>query len=105
MKLVIPSKVQIGCRTFDIRMNDSLMEELDLKAQLVDSDDLIRMRQRSPTSMFESLIHELMHEVFYMCDLQDGEDSIRPLGVLMTQALMSLGIEPDFSKIPDEEVT
>lgn len=104
MKLVIPSEFEMGARTFRLRLNDRLLRELDFKAQLDDKQDLVRQAERSPMSMFESLIHEMLHEAHYLCGDGDApEGKILALSNFMAQGLASLGIEPDFSKIKEEE--
>lgn len=104
MKLIIPAEFQMGVRTFKIRFNDKLLKELGIKAQLVDKEDLIRLAHRTPLSMFESLIHEIYHETAYLGgDDEPPERRIMAEANFMAQGLISLGIEPDFSQIPEEE--
>lgn len=104
MKLIIPPEFQMGARTFRIRFNDKLLKELGIKAQLVDKEDLVRLAHRSPVSMFESLIHEMHHEAAYLCGEDDApEGRIVAEANFMAQGLISFGIEPDFSQIPEEE--
>jgi len=105
MKLIIPPEFQMGARIFRIRFNDKVLKELDFKAQLVDKEDLVRLTHRSPLSMFESLIHEMFHEIAYLCGEDDAPESrIIAEANFMAQGLISLGIEPDFSQIPEEEI-
>lgn len=101
MRLIIPPQFQIGCRIFSIRINEKLLQELGYKAQLDDRADLIRLSKRSPQSMFESLIHEMLHEATYSCHQDSDDDNIQPLATFLAQALLSLGIEPDFSEVPE----
>lgn len=103
MKLIIPAEFQMGARVFRIRFNGKLLAELGIKAQLVDKEELIRLAHRSPMSMFESLTHEIHHEAAYLCGDDDApEGRIMAEANFMAQALISLGIEPDFSHIPEE---
>ena len=107
VKLTIPPEFQVGCKTFRIRISNKILREIDCKGQLVDKEDLVRLASRSPSSMFETLIHEIMHEIIYMCALNNSpsidETSTAPMACFLAQALMSLGIEPNFDKIPNEE--
>lgn len=104
MKLIIPTELQMGVRIFKIRFNDKLLKELGLKAQVADKEDLIRLAHRSSLSMFESLTHEMLHEAAYLCGEDDApERRIIAEANFMAQGLVNLGIEPDFSQIPEEE--
>ena len=107
MKLTIPSQVQLGCRTFRIRISEKILKEVNCKGQLIDKEELIRLSRRSPASMFESLVHEIMHSIFYMCALDENpgidESKIIPMSIFFAQAIMSLGVEPVFDEIPEEE--
>jgi len=109
MKFIIPPQFQMGARTFRVRINDKLLKELNFKGQLVDREELVRLSQRSPLSMFESLVHEMLHEAHYLCGLDDATDAFEAkviaLSSFIAQGLVSLGIEPDFSLVPDEEDT
>ncbi len=83
MKLVIPPQFQMGCRAIKIRVNDELLKELDLKGKLVDNEDLVRLSRRSPLSMFETLIHEMLHEADYFSGDVITEAKIMALGGFM----------------------
>lgn len=104
MKLIILPNFQMGARTFKIRTNEKLLKELDLKAQLVDKEELVRLSLRSPLAMFESLMHEMLHEASYLSGENVSEDKTQPEASFLAQGLISLGIEPDFSQIPEEEL-
>ena len=109
MKLVIPSEVQIGGNIIRIRHNEEAMRIADLRGQISLSEGIIRLsytfegRPRTTTQLFESLLHEITHAVdhLYMRELEERQ--VGALASGLTQALMSLGIEPDFSQIPEEE--
>jgi hypothetical protein len=104
MKFVIPPQFHMGARTFRIKRNEKLLKELGYKAQLDDKNDLVRLSERSSLSMFESLLHEMLHEAHYLCGSEDApEGKILALAGFMAQALVSMGIEPDFSLIGEEE--
>ncbi len=107
MKLVIPNQVSIGARVFRIRWNGALLDPKSTKAELVDKEDLIRLAPgRTALSTFESLMHEIEHEINYLTS-DDGEfgseGRISAQTNFLCQALLSIGIEPDFSKIGEEE--
>ena len=110
MKLVISSEVQIGGNRIRIRRNDKALEITDLRAQYSSSENIIRLsltyagRPRPISQIFESLLHEINHAIdgLYLRDLEEGQ--IGALATGQTQALLSLGIEPDFSEIPEEEL-
>lgn len=100
----VPPSFQMGARTFRVRVNEALLKALNYRAQLEDRNDLVRLSIRSNLSMFESLIHEMLHEAHYLCGEDDAsEGKILSLAGFMAQGLISMGIEPDFSLIGEEE--
>lgn len=106
MKLVIPPEVQIGAHTFRIRWSDKLLDMAKIKASESAREQIIRLHTGlADSDTFECLIHELTHAVEYICgtDMENERESntiSRSAGI--TQFLMSMGIEPDFSKVPEE---
>ena len=106
-KLTIPPEFKLGCRTYKIRISEKILHETHCRAQVVDGEELIRLSQSQPFAMLESLMHELLHSIFFICGIDEDNDlddkKITPMACLLAQALLTLGIEPDFSKIPDEE--
>ena len=109
MKLIIPSEVQIGGNKIRIRINERALDVAALAAQYSAYENIIRLsliyegRPRYKPRISESLIHEIIHAIdgLYLRELE--EKQVGALASGLTQALMSLGIEPDFSKIPEEE--
>ena len=109
MKLQILSEVQIGGRKVRIRISEKALQIADLAAQASIYDNIIRLtlhyegQPRDNVVVFESLIHEILHIIdrLYMRELEERQ--VGALGSGLAQALMSLGIEPDFSQIPEEE--
>lgn len=110
MKLVIPSEIQIGARTIRIRISEKLLEASESSASYTESLSIIRLslirggKTRSTAEVFESLLHEVAHIIdgLYMRELEERQIGV--LGSGLAQALLSLGIEPDFSEIPEEEL-
>ena len=107
MKLVVPPEIWIGARKFRIRWNEVYLSAKGCKGELVDKEDLIRLVPgRSALSTFETLMHEIRHEINYLTsdDADAGLDGkVSAETNFLCQALISVGIEPDFSLIPDEE--
>ena len=109
MKLIIPSEVQIGGNKLRIRINEKALDIADLSAQYSAYENIIRLsllhegRPRYMPRIFESLIHESIHAIdgLYLRELQERQ--VGALASGLAQAFLSLGIEPDFSKIPEEE--
>lgn len=114
MKLVIPSEYQIGAHTYKIRFNDKLLILADLKAQCSHPDQIVRLSaygtqggkmRRSNTVLFEMLLHEILHPIDHLyCGSELTEQQIEAISAGLTQSLLSLGIEPDFSEIQEEEL-
>jgi len=106
MKLIIPPEIPIGARIFHIRFNDKVLGIKEWKGELVDKEDLIRLAHRSNLSMFETLIHEIKHEISYLTSDEgnpgdEGRNSAETN--FLCQSLLSMDVEPDFSQIPEEE--
>ena len=102
MKLIIPPECQIGALKYSIRFNDWLLNKLDYKAHCSHKDQVIYLHTGlSPEGTFEDLIHELYHISSWTSAHDLEENSIKGNANCLTQALISLGIEPDFSLIPE----
>jgi len=112
MKLIIPPTCQIGAHTYKVRFNDKLLGAADLRAQTNHKEQLIRLStgehagvRRSNTMLFEMLLHEILHPINQLyCGGEVTEQQIEAISAGMAQALLSLGIEADFSQIPEEEI-
>lgn len=110
MKLVIPAEVQVGSNKIRIRINEKALDIADLSAQYSTYENIIRLsllyngKLRSIPRVFESFIHEIEHAIdgLYIRELEERQ--IGALASGLAQAFLSLGIEPDFSNIPEEEL-
>ena len=104
MKLVIPPQCQIGAHTFKIVWNTRYVEHGERRAEADAKEQMIRLaHDRSNTSLFESLLHEIRHMIDYTFHLDESEEQITARTAALTQTVLSLGIEPDFSEIPEEK--
>jgi len=111
MKLVIPREVQIGAIKYGICRNDRLLERLDLSGHINSRDQLVRIAHRKPDQEFLILIHEVVHGICNELgittkdtdDAAEDEGFIKALSTGVAVFLQSLGIEPDFSLIQEEE--
>jgi len=109
MKFQILPEIQIGGRKVRIRISERVLQIADLSAQASTYDNIIRLtlhyegHPRNNVVVFESLIHEILHIIdrLYMRELEERQ--VGALSSGLAQALISLGIEPDFSQIPEEE--
>ena len=108
---VIPPECHIGGHTVRIRISEKYLDIADLAGESTMTEGIIRLslhldnKPRSRVCIFETLIHEIIHLVDREY-VRDGALEERQVGCLangIVQALLSMGIEPDFSKIPDEE--
>ncbi len=116
MKLVIPSGVRAGHLTFDIVFSDKPLRIADVRAQVNHTPQIIRLSKfgtyeggegfgRSTAVLFEMLLHELLHIHNHLwCGSELTEMQIEAIASGLTQSLLSLGLEPDFSQVPEERV-
>lgn len=108
MKLKIPHEFQLGAHTFKIVWSPKLLNAAGAKGQAEYLEKhIIRLRPGRPSShTFNSLLHETIHLIDFIYGPDDDilEGTTRFLAGGLCQALMSLGIEPDFSDIPEEEL-
>lgn len=104
--LGIPPQGKIGCRTFDIVSSDRILDWQGHRATESCKVEIIRLHSgQSPEATFETLIHEAMHIANYLYGPDDlSEKDINLYSESLTQFLLSLGLEPDFSKIPEEKL-
>ena len=106
MKLVIPPQCKIGARTYKIVWwNEKMQYSSRATAQGSSRDEVIRLdNEWSVVANFVHLIHELRHQTSYLISADaDDENTVRSESELFAQALLSLGIEPDFSLIKEEK--
>lgn len=111
MKLIIPPECQIGAHTYKIMINEKALEVANIRGQVSFSEEIIRLslrhdgHSRSLTMVFEALLHEMLHVVNQLyCGGELNEQQHEAIGAGMSQPLLSLGIEPDFSQIPEEKL-
>ncbi len=105
MKLVIPPEFQIGPHLFKIRWGDKYLDIAHIRAHENCKDQIIRLHTGQSTSAtFETLLHEVDHIVCYLYGIEHGdeESALIARSVGFCQFLMSIGIEPDFSQVPEE---
>ncbi|MBA7499228.1 hypothetical protein ES704_01968 [subsurface metagenome] len=108
MKLIIPNEVQIGGNKIRIRISEKALDVANLSAQYSAYENIIRLsliyegKPRSIPRILESLIHEINHAIdgLYIRELEERQ--VGALASGLAQALLSIGIEPDFSQIPEE---
>lgn len=103
-KLVIPPRCEVGALIFDIVINDQLLRKLDLIGHCSREDEKIYLRSGiSDRHKFAILIHEILHICTDEAGVQAEEGHIVGVANLLAQALLSLGIELNFSEIIEEE--
>jgi hypothetical protein len=106
-KVLIQPTVQIGAHTYDIVWwNKKMQHAARSAAQASAHDHIIRLDPTwADTFKFEQLLHEILHQVdFLINDPQNDEHCVLIEGAFLTQAILSLGIEPDFSLIKEEKL-
>lgn len=105
MKLIVSPQCQIAALTYDIVVSDWVLKKMDVRASCNFKELKVRLPKDNlrVEQTFTELIHELLHIVDDTAgfEMNEGDTIIR--GNLLSQALLSLGIEPDFSRIPEEE--
>lgn len=108
MKLIIPSECQIGSLIFEVCWNDDLLRRLDLVGQINSKDQRLRLAHRKSDQNFLNLIHEAIHGICMELGIESYKDNPEAftdaLSTGITIFLRSLGIEPDFSQIKEEEL-
>ena len=104
MKLVIPPECQMGCRIIKIRFSDRILDWKEQRADESTKEEIIRLHtKQSDAATFETLLHEAKHISNYLYNVEEKEQSVDIASEALCQFLLSLGIEPDFSQIPEEE--
>lgn len=107
MKLKILPEVQIASHIYRIVFSTKFLEETDARGQSNATEQVIRLSNlpgRSDRQKFETLIHEIDHQNNYQFGIDADEKVVTVRGEALTISLLSLGIEPDFSEIPEEEL-
>ncbi len=106
-KFLIQPECQIGANTFKIRWGDKMLDAAHVRGGGSFKEQIIRLHTgQSASATFEALIHEIDHMVSYTFGIEADSEELdvvaRAAG--MTQCLMSMGIEPDFSLIKEEKL-
>ena len=105
MKLLIPPEINVGPLTFQIVFNEKLLKKMHDRASANVTEQKIRLpRETSDEQCFVLLIHELDHAAEDNCGIDFNEQNTCSRSSLIAQALMSMGLEPDFSQIPEEKL-
>ncbi len=116
MKLVIPVSVKAGHLNYKILFADKVLQIADVRAQVNHTQQEIRLSkygtykashgiERSSAVLLEFLMHEILHiHNNLWCGGELTEQQTEAISAGLAQSLMSLGIEPDFSQIPEEEL-
>ncbi len=106
MKLTIPPRCQIGALTFSIKRNDELLEKLDECAHISSRHQTIWIAHRESDKELVALLHEAFHDIVRRRIGPEGAENeylIDSLAHEIAIFLHSLGIESDFSKIPEDK--
>ena len=101
---MIPPECQIGAITYDILRNDFLLEKMNRSGYINSREQKIRVAHREVSQEFLILMHEAFHGISDEQGYELEEGCIHALSTGLTIFLNSLGIEPDFSQIPEEEL-
>ena len=105
MKLVIPSEIQVGAVKYRIVFSNKILEKMQDRASLNIKEEVIRLRSGcSAAQLFANLMHEIDHLAEDTAGISLEEQDSVSRANLVAQALLSMGIEPDFSQIPEEEL-
>ena len=102
MKLTIPNEIQLGALKFSVRRNDFLLHKLDKSGAINSKDQMIRIAHRKADMEFLILVHEALHGICDEQGITQDEGLVTAIATGFTIFLQSLGIEPDFSQIPEE---
>ena len=106
MKLIIPPECKLAAFTYHIVTNDILLKKLGDRASCNIKEQIIRLPKDTVSS--EQVFVELLHELDHLIDDVLGIDTKENIRIartnLLGQILLSLGIEPDFSQIPEEKL-
>ena len=105
MRLIISPNIKVGPLEISIVFSDTLMEKMNDRASCNVKEQIIRLRSGcSNEQLFANLVHEIDHVVEDVAGIDQKENSTIARANLMAIALLSMGIEPDFRRIPKEVV-
>ena len=106
MRLIIPGIAKVGAHDFKVRWSPKILDLLEAKGgSEYRNDHFVRLMPGRPVSQsFQTLMHEGIHQIDHVFDAGElSENQVCTLAAGIAQFLMSLGIEPDFSQILNEE--
>ena len=96
----IPDYVTVGAVSFKILFNTDMVKKLDDRAFVSFKDQEIWLRDdMTDSQLLTNLLHEIKHVVDDTAGIEIRESEVVATGNLMAQALISMGIRPDFSGI------
>jgi len=108
MKWKISNRVQVGAHEYRIVRDDKELALLDYWGLLSQGrSKIIIGSQPTISQQLETLIHELLHlslRTFgHIASEKKEEQLVRLIGAGLAQALLSMGLEPDFRNIVEEK--
>ena len=111
MKFTIAPQFTIGARKFRIVFNDFLLAKMRDDASANMLEQIVRLPYKgsasgikvTPEAQFELLLHEIEHTINVILGINASERDCTSRATLLAQALISLGLEPDFSQITEEK--
>lgn len=100
----IPPSCQIGAITYRIVASDQVLDALDVRGQITSDDETIRLAfgKRSAPQIFATLVHEFVHSAAHETGHELEEGAVAGIASGVAQALLSMGLAPDFGDIPAE---
>jgi len=102
MKLKIPLNVQVGAIQYAVLRNDFLLHKENKSGTINSLEQKIRIAHRNADQEFLILVHEALHGIADELGYDFDEGCIKAISTGFVLFLYSLGIEPDFSDIPEE---
>ena len=107
-KIKVPKRCRIGAMWYDIVWSDAVLKETDTCGRISSYDQMIQLGHRKNDQSTVNLLHGFFHGALgeFGIDVseEDHEDHVNSLAHATAIFLESLGIELDFSDIPDEEI-
>ena len=103
----IKDTVQIGGHTFDVVHSPYYLDGLSCKgeSEYRQRHTIRLLKDRPATQKFQTFIHEGLHQIDHVFGNGEmSEELIQLLAGGLCQMLLSMGLEPDFSDLPTEEV-
>lgn len=106
MKWIVPPEFEMGACKYKIFRSQKVLEKLESAGHLSVSDEHILLPDKdlSPERMLVCLFHELDHLANNTIGVDQDEREVDGRANMMAQAILSMGIEPDFSQVPKAEL-